>query len=97
MSETHGIGLRGAPVDERRPEALLDAVPIAALMDGTEVPDGWGVIHELEGRFVPGPAPEGARRFGDLSEADALAAVERFMAGEPVAELAHARTRCRSG
>lgn len=93
MSETHGIGLRGQRVDEIRKVGDSTETPdgaVALFAEGAPIPDGWEVIHEREASFIPGPAPEGARRFGDLSEADAYAAVERFMSGEPVADLAHA-------
>lgn len=75
MQHGHHVGL---------PDGFM--VPLDA---GAPVPDGWEIIHEREGRFIPGPAPEGARRFGEMSEADAYAVVERFMAGESVADLAH--------
>lgn len=63
---------------------------VVPLVGVDEVPDGWEVIHEREGRFIPGPAPEGTRRFGEISEADAMAAFKRFMGGESALDLAHA-------
>lgn len=72
------------------PMGLPDSVVLPLFDADAEPPDGWEVISEREGRFIPGPAPGDTRCFGEISEADAIAAVKRFMAGESVADLAHA-------
>lgn len=72
------------------PMGLPDGVVLPLFDADAEPPEGWEIVRERADVLVSSPAPGDTRRFGEISEADAVTAVERFMAGESVGDLAQA-------